>query len=77
MADVRPLTPLANRVLRSLVGFERARDLTKGEGPMELAKLLEHNAQASALTPRGQLRVVGAPMRTLCVLIRSCGYRVV
>jgi hypothetical protein len=38
---------------------------------MELAKLLEHNAQASALTPRRQLRVVGsAPMRTLCVLIR-------
>jgi hypothetical protein len=37
---------------------------------MELAKLLEHNAQASALTPHRQLRVVGAPMRTLCALIR-------
>ena len=38
---------------------------------MELAKLLEHNAQGSALTPRRQLRVVGAPMLTLCVLIRQ------
>jgi hypothetical protein len=37
---------------------------------MELAKLLEHNAQSSALTPRGQLRVAGAP-RTLRVLIRQ------
>jgi hypothetical protein len=61
------------RVLRSLVGFGTARDLAKseGEGPMELAKLLKHNARRSALTPRRQLRVVGAPMRTLRVLIRQ------
>jgi hypothetical protein len=52
-------------ILRCMVEFGRARNLTKGESPMELAKLLEHFTRASALTPRRQLRVVGAPMRTL------------